>query len=63
MQLGAYDSVVLSTSTLQNDASTKGQRSRTPRLLQQLPQRYFLLWTHNQFPLLRTSSWIRHNPR
>jgi hypothetical protein len=33
------------------------------RLLQQLPQSYLLFWTDNEFSLLRTSSWIRHDPR
>src|SRR6202007_1624422 len=63
VQLGGHGSVVLPTGTLQNDASAKGQGSRTPRLLQQLPQSYLLLRTDNQFSLLRTSSWIRHDPR
>jgi hypothetical protein len=32
-------------------------------LLQQLPQSYFLLWTDQEFSLLRTSSWNRHDPQ
>src|SRR6266849_5291425 len=63
VQLGGHRSVILSTGTLQNDAGAKGQRSRTPRLLQQLPQSYLLFWTDDEFSLLRTSSWIQHDPR
>jgi hypothetical protein len=62
-QLGGHGGVALPAGTLQNDARAKGQRSRTPRLLQQLPQSYLLLWADNEFSLLRTSSWIRHDPR
>src|SRR6202011_869181 len=62
-QLGGHRGVALSAGTFQNDASAKGQRPRTPRLLQQLPQSDLLLRTDNQFSLLRTSSWIRHDPR
>jgi hypothetical protein len=62
-QLGGNCGVALPASTLQNDASAQGQRSRTPRLLQQLPQSYFLFWTDNEFSLLRSSSWIRHDRR
>jgi len=42
---------------------TKDRGSRTPRLLQQTSQRHLLLWIHNEFSLLRTSSWIGHDPR
>src|SRR6266852_2766719 len=62
-QLGGHRGVALPAGPLQNDARAKGQRSRTPRLLQQLPQSYLLLWADNEFSLLRTSSWIRHDPR
>src|SRR6202140_248392 len=62
-QLGGHRGVALPTGTLQNDARPKGQGSRTPRLLQQLPQSDLLLWGDNKFSLLRTSSWIRHDPR
>src|SRR6266850_2550562 len=62
-QLGGHRGVALPAGTLQNDARTKGQRSRTPRLLQQLPQSDLLFRADNEFSLLRTSSWIRHDPR
>src|SRR6476659_4402227 len=62
-QLGGHRGVALPVGTLQNDARAKGQRSRTPRLLQQLSQSHLLLWGDNEFSLLRTSSWIRHDPR
>src|ERR1700676_42052 len=62
-QLGGHRGVALSAGTFQNDASANGQRPRTPRLLQQLPQSDLLFWAYNQFSLLRTSSWIRHDPR
>ena len=62
-QFSGYRSVVRSSGTFQNDAGAKGQRSRTARLLQQLPQVYLLFWTDNEFLLRRTSSWIRHDPR
>ena len=62
-QLGGHRGVALPASTLQNNASAKGQGSRLPRLLQQLPQSHLLLWADNEFSLLRTSSWIRHDPR
>src|ERR1700686_4059950 len=61
VQLGGHGSVVLSTGTLQNDAGAKGQGSRTPRLLQEVPQSYLLFWTDNEILLLGTSSWIRHD--
>jgi hypothetical protein len=62
-QLGGHRGVALPAGTLQNDASAKGQRARTPRLLHQLPQSYLLLRADIEFSLLRTSSWIRHDPR
>jgi hypothetical protein len=62
-QLGGHRGVALPAGTLQNDASAKGQRSRAPRLLQQLPQSYLLLGTDNEFSLLRASTWIQHDPR
>src|SRR5262249_19705791 len=62
-QLGGHCGVALPASTLQNNASAKGQGSRLPRLLQQLPQGYLLLWADDEFSFLRTSSWIRHDPR
>src|SRR6202171_650540 len=55
-QLGGHRGVALPAGTLQNDASAKGQRSRVPRLLQQLPQSYLLLGTDNEFSLLRAST-------
>src|SRR4029077_4741993 len=58
-----HGSVILATDTLPNDAGAKGQGSRTPRLLQQSPQSDLLFWTDNEFSLLRTSSWIGHDPR
>src|ERR1700675_46917 len=62
-QLGGHRVVALPAGTLLNDARATGQRSRTPRLLQQLPQSDLRFWADNEFSLLRTSSWIRHNPR
>src|SRR5258708_11012136 len=56
VQLGGHSSIVLSTGTLQNDAGTKCQGSRTPRLLQQLPQSHLLVWTNNELSIIMTSS-------
>src|SRR5260370_41626244 len=62
-QFGGHRGVALPAGTLQNDASAKVHPSRPPRLLQQLPQSDLLLWADNEFSLLRTSSWIGHDPR
>src|SRR6266478_3690047 len=62
-QLGGHRGVALPAGTLQNDACTKGPRSRTPRLLQQLPQSDPLFRTDNEFSHVRTFAGIRDDPR